>query len=83
MKGFIPIVFQGYVNTLPSDIMIEFNGIVEDVYYAKTDTIDHLPFNKVFCKGNCFVHNNFTHNIHKAISSGDLHLIWFLQRMRI
>ena len=47
MKGFIPIVFKGYVNTLPSDIMINSNGIVEDVYYAKTDTGDHLPFSKI------------------------------------
>ena len=45
--GFIPIVFKGYVSTLPSDIMINSNGIVEDVYYAKTDTGDHLPFNKI------------------------------------
>tara|TARA_A100001011_G_scaffold52911_1_gene51209 strand:+ start:50632 stop:51171 length:540 start_codon:yes stop_codon:yes gene_type:complete len=47
IKGFIPIVFKGYVSTLPSDIMINSNGIVEDVYYAKTDTGDHLPFNKI------------------------------------
>jgi len=27
--------------------MINSNGIVEEVYYAKTDTGDHLPFNKI------------------------------------
>ena len=47
LKGFISFVFKGYLSTLPSDIMINSNGIVEEVYYAKTDTGDHLPFNKI------------------------------------
>jgi len=46
-KGFIPLVFKGYVSTLPSDIMINSDGVVEDVYYAKTDTGNHLPFNRI------------------------------------
>ena len=47
MKGFIPLNIKGYVDIAVTDILINEDGIVEDVYYAKKDIADHLEFDKI------------------------------------
>ena len=39
--------FKGYVDIVPVDILINQDGIVEDVYYGKSDIADHMPFDKI------------------------------------
>ena len=47
MKGFIPINIKGYIDIAVTDILINENGIVEEVYYAKKDIADHFEFDKI------------------------------------
>ena len=47
MKGFIPIRILGYFDIAVTDILINEDGIVEEVYYAKKDIADHFEFNKI------------------------------------
>ena len=47
MKGYIPsMIPRGSFSTIPVDILIGKDGVVEEVYYAK-DTSDHLSFDTV------------------------------------
>ena len=47
MKGYIPsMIPRGSFSTIPVDILIGKDGVVEEVYYAK-DTSDHLSFYSV------------------------------------
>ena len=43
----MPIPLGGYFNTAVTDIMINEEGIVEEVLYAKKHAVDHFEFNKV------------------------------------
>ena len=47
MNGFIPIKINGYLDIAVTDILINENGIVEEVHYAKKDIADHFEFDKV------------------------------------
>ena len=47
IKGFIPIRILGYFDIAVTDILINEDGIVEEVYYAKKDIADHFEFNKI------------------------------------
>ena len=42
-----PTRIKGYFDIAVTDILINEEGIVEEVYYAKKDVADHFPFNKV------------------------------------
>ena len=46
LKGYIPITFKGSVSTIPVDILLDENGIIENVYYGN-DTTDHLSFETI------------------------------------
>ena len=45
-KGYIPIKFKGSMTTVPVDILIDANGVVEKSYYGK-NTTDHLSFDDI------------------------------------
>ena len=45
-KGFVPIVMKGSLTTVPVDILINNDGIIEKVYYGKS-TADHLNFEEI------------------------------------
>tara|TARA_B110000438_G_C15687701_1_gene595346 strand:+ start:385 stop:927 length:543 start_codon:yes stop_codon:yes gene_type:complete len=47
IKGFIPTRIKGHLDIAVTDIFINENGKVEEVYYAKKDIVDHFKFNKV------------------------------------
>ena len=47
INGFIPIRILGYFDIAVTDILINEDGIVEEVYYAKKDIADHFEFNKI------------------------------------
>ena len=47
IKGFMPIPLGGHFNTAVTDVLINEEGIVEEVLYAKKHAADHLPFNKI------------------------------------
>ena len=44
--GYIPINFKGSMTTVPVDILIDANGVVEKSYYGK-NTTDHLSFDDI------------------------------------
>ncbi|RLD63456.1 MAG: hypothetical protein DRI95_11695 [Bacteroidetes bacterium] len=46
LKGYIPIIFKGSLITMPADILVDENGIIQTAYYG-TDEGDHLDFEKV------------------------------------
>ena len=46
IMGYIPWTFKGYVTTLPVDVLLDENGVVQDVKYAK-DLSDHIPIKKI------------------------------------
>ena len=52
-KGFIPMRIKGFFDIAITDVFINEKGIVSDVLYAKKDSADHFPFEKVraFSKG--------------------------------
>ena len=47
LKGYLPVQFKGYLTIVPVDVLIDENGIVEDVYYGKSDIADHMSFEKI------------------------------------
>ena len=47
IKGFMPIPLGGHFNTAVTDVLINEEGIVEEVLYAKKHAVDHFPFNKI------------------------------------
>ncbi len=46
-KGFIPMPIKGYFDIAVTDIFINEEGIVQEVFYAKKDSADHFSFDKV------------------------------------
>ncbi len=46
VKGYIPVVFKGSILTMPVDILVNENGVIETAYYGK-DEGDHLPFEEI------------------------------------
>lgn len=46
IKGYIPFTFKGSLTTIPVDILIDKDGIVDGAYYGK-DKGDHLNFEKI------------------------------------
>ena len=47
LKGFLPIPFNGHFNIAVTDVLINQEGVVEEVYYAQRDAADHFEFAKV------------------------------------
>ena len=47
IRGYIPTRIRGYFDIAVTDVLINEEGMVEEVYYAKKDVADHFPFNKV------------------------------------
>ena len=47
LKGFIPIPFHGHFDIAVTDVLINEEGIVEDVFYAQRTAADHLDFKTV------------------------------------
>ena len=46
-KGYIPLSIKGHFDIAVTDILINEDGVVEDVYYAKSDVADHFTFDRV------------------------------------
>tara|TARA_B100000674_G_scaffold71980_1_gene49703 strand:- start:165 stop:704 length:540 start_codon:yes stop_codon:yes gene_type:complete len=47
LKGYIPLNIKGYFDIAVTDVLINEQGIVEEVYYAKKDIADHFSFDKI------------------------------------
>jgi peroxiredoxin len=47
VKGYIPFSIKGYFDIAVTDILINEEGVVDQVYYAKKDIADHFSFDKV------------------------------------
>ena len=47
MKGYIPTRIKGHLDIAVTDVLINEDGVVQDVYYAKKDIADHFEFNKI------------------------------------
>ena len=47
IKGYIPTRIKGYFDIAVTDVLINEEGIVEEIYYAKKDVVDHFSFDKV------------------------------------
>ncbi|MBU92311.1 MAG: hypothetical protein CML88_02135 [Rhodobiaceae bacterium] len=47
IKGYIPLSIKGHLDIAVTDILISEGGVVEDVYYAKSDVADHFTFDRV------------------------------------
>jgi len=45
-KGYIPTTIKGSITTMPSDFLIDSEGIIKVAYYGK-DEGDHLPFDTI------------------------------------
>ena len=45
-NGYLPIIFKGNLLTMPVDLLVDENGIIQTAYYG-TDEGDHLDFEKV------------------------------------
>jgi peroxiredoxin len=46
LKGYIPLRFKGSMTTVPEDILIDEQGVIEKAYYGK-NTTDHLSFEEI------------------------------------
>ena len=46
VKGYLPLDFKGSWLTMPVDILVDENGIIQTDYYGK-DEGDHLPFEQI------------------------------------
>ena len=46
LKGYIPLKFKGSMTTVPVDILINEDGVIEKAYYGK-NTTDHLNFKQI------------------------------------
>lgn len=46
VKGYLPLDFKGNWLTMPVDILVDENGIIQTAYYGK-DEGDHLPFEQI------------------------------------
>ena len=46
LKGYIPLSFRGSLTTVPVDILVNDNGIIEKVHYGR-NTTDHMNFEEI------------------------------------
>jgi len=46
LKGYIPLKFKGSMTTVPVDILINEDGVIEKAYYGK-NTTDQLNFKQI------------------------------------
>ncbi len=46
VKGYLPLDFKGSWLTMPVDILVDENGLIQTAYYGK-DEGDHLPFEQI------------------------------------
>lgn len=42
-RGYLPLIIKGSMTTMPADLLVDENGIIQLVHYGK-DEGDHLPF---------------------------------------
>ena len=47
MKGYIPTRIKGHLDIAVTDVLINEDGVVQDVYYAQKDIADHFEFEKI------------------------------------
>ncbi len=47
MKGYIPSRIKGHLDIAVTDVLINEDVVVQDVYYAKKDIADHFEFEKI------------------------------------
>ena len=47
MRGYIPLTIKGHLDIAVADVLINEDGIVDDVHYARTDVADHFSFERV------------------------------------
>jgi peroxiredoxin len=47
MKGYIPTKIKGHLDIAVTDVLINEQGVVEEVYYAQKDIADHFEFEKI------------------------------------
>ncbi len=45
-EGYIPWMVKGSLTTMPADLLVDENGVIQVAHYGKDDG-DHLPFEKV------------------------------------
>jgi len=45
-KGYIPMTIKGRITTMPADILVDRDGVIQQTYYGK-DEGDHLAFEQV------------------------------------
>lgn len=46
LKGYVPLVIKGSMTTMPADLLVDENGVVQVAHYGK-DEGDHLSFEVV------------------------------------
>ena len=46
LKGYIPLSFKGSLTTVPVDILLNENSVIENVYYGR-NTTDHMSFEAI------------------------------------
>ena len=46
VKGYIPLHIKGDMTTMPADFLVDANGIIREVFYAR-DEGGHMPFAQV------------------------------------
>ena len=47
LKGYIPTRIKGHLDIAVTDVLINEQGVVEEVYYAQKDIADHFKFEKI------------------------------------
>lgn len=46
VKGYLPLRIKGSMTTMPLDVLVDGDGIIQAAYYGK-DEGDHLPFSEI------------------------------------
>ena len=46
LKGYVPLSFKGSLTTVPVDILLNENSVIENVHYGR-NTTDHLSFEEI------------------------------------
>ena len=46
IKGYVPLVIKGSMTTMPADLLVDEDGVVQVAHYGK-DEGDHLPFDEI------------------------------------
>lgn len=47
LRGFLPLPVRGHFNIAVTDVLLDENGVVTEVMYAKTTAADHFSFDRV------------------------------------